>query len=447
MDDKNLTTGSLWKKMFWFSVPLILMNLLQAVYNIVDMMIVGKYVGAAGLSAVSIGGQITAVVLCIVLGLADSGAVVVAQLIGGNKKEKIKDVVSTMFGLFTGLAIIFTVLVCVFAEPLLMLLNTPEESFVYACTYLRICMIGTIFVYLYNLMSGVFRGMGNSLIPMCMVLVSSCVNVLLDLYFIKGLALGSDGAAFATVISQGLSMIVLLVIAKHKKVIEGNLLQTFLIKRESLKVLLRIGVPQSIEFAVTNVSFLFLVGMINIYGVYASAAAGAASKISTFAVLTAQAMLSAVITMAAQNIGGKKPERARKGAFVGMCYALPIPIIFAILSWTVPEKMLSLFSTEMAVLSVGAPYLQVIAISFLVESVLFCLMGIVAGAGYTNYTLLCTLVDAVAIRIPVAKLLSTTVGLGFIGIAWAYPCAPAVALVLIILFLASGKWKQCRIHL
>lgn len=150
MDNRNLTTGNMWKKMALFSVPLIIMNLLQAVYNIVDMIIVGQYVGTAGLSAVSIGGQVATLVLCIVLGLSDAGAVIVGQLVGANKKEKITDVVSTMFGILTCLALLLTVFICIFAKPLLVLLNTPEESFGYACSYLRICMIGTVFIYILN---------------------------------------------------------------------------------------------------------------------------------------------------------------------------------------------------------------------------------------------------------------------------------------------------------
>lgn len=447
MDNKNLTTGNLWKKMAFFSVPLIIMNLLQAVYNIVDMMIVGRYVGPAGLSAVSIGGQVTTLVLCIVLGLSDAGAVIVGQLIGGDKKEQIEDVVSTMFGLFICLAILLTALVCIFAEPLLVLLNTPEESFGYACVYLRICMAGTVFIYVFNLLNGVFRGMGISMIPMVMVGCSTVINILLDLVFVGGLALGSKGAAAATVCSQFISMAVLLAVALKKGVIKRGARKLFSMKKESLKMVLNIGLPQSAEFAVTNVSFLFLVGMVNAYGVYASAAAGSVSKISTFAVLSAQAMLSAVVTVTAQNVGAGKPMRAWKGAMVGLCYVVPIALVFLLLSWSRPELLLLLFTDETQVLVLGAPYLQIVAISFVIESVMFCFMGVVAGAGYTKITLLCTLVDALVVRIPIAKICSSLLGMGFQGIGWAYVCAPAVALVLISLFLASGKWKKSCIQM
>ncbi len=445
MDDGNLTTGNLWRKMAVFSVPLIMMNLLQAVYNIIDMIIVGRYVGAAGLSAVSIGGQVTALVLCIVLGLADAGAAIVGQLVGGNKTEQTEDVITTMFGMFSSLAIFLTVVVFVFTKPLLSYLNTPEESFAYACNYLRICMVGTIFIYLFNLLNGVFRGLGISVIPMVMAGCSSVINIILDLVLVGGLGLGSDGAAIATVCSQFLSMMVLLLVARKRNIIKGISLRLFYMRKNRIKVILHIGVPQSVEFAITNISFLFLAGMINQYGVYASAAAGAVNKISTFAVLSAQAMLSAVVTLAAQNIGAKKPERALKGAWIGMCYVVPVAVIFLLLSWSRPEALLSLFAAEEDVVASGVPYLEIVAISFVIESVLFCFMGIIAGAGYTRVTLLCTLVDAFVVRIPVAKICSVTLEMGFAGIGWAYVCAPIAALILILLFLISGKWKKSAI--
>lgn len=447
MDNRDLTTGNLWKKMAVFSVPLMIMNLLQAIYNIVDMIIVGRYVGAAGLSAVSVGGQVTTLVLCIALGLSDAGAVIVGQLTGRNKKEKIEHVISTMFGMFTSLAILLTVLVCVFARPLLVLLNTPEESFGYACTYLRICMTGAVFVYLFNLLNGVFRGMGVSMVPMVMAGCSSAVNILLDLVFVGGLALGSSGAAIATVCSQFVSMVVLLVIAKKRGIIKRFSGRLFRMHREALKMVLKIGVPQSVEFAVTNVSFLFLVGMANTYGVYASAAAGSVSKISTFAVLLAQAMLSAVVTVTAQNVGAGKPMRALKGAWIGLCYVVPAALMFLLLSLSRPRLLLQLFAKEAEVLALGAPYLQIVSVSFVIESVLFCFMGVVAGAGYTKVTLLCTLVDALFVRIPAAKLCSVVLGMGFTGIGWAYVCAPVAALALITLFLMSGKWKKSYIQM
>lgn len=426
-----------------FSVPLIIMNLLQAVYNIIDMIIVGRYVGTAGLSAVSIGGQVTALVLCIVLGLADAGAAIVGQLVGGDRKEKIDDVITTMFSI---LAILLTIVVCIFAKTLLRYLNTPEESFVYAYNYLQICMIGTIFIYLFNLLNGVFRGIGISIIPMVMAGCSSVINIIMDFILVGGLELGSNGAAVATVCSQFISMMVLLLVAKKRNIIKGISLKLFYMQRNIIKVILHIGMPQSIEFAVTNLSFLFLAGMINQYGVYASAAAGAVSKISTFAVLSAQAMLSAIITMAAQNIGANKPERALKGAYIGLCYVVPVAVIFLLLSWSRPELLLLLFSTETEVVASGAPYLKIIAISYVIESAMFCFMGIIAGAGYTKITLLCTLVDAFAVRIPVAKICSSALKMGFAGIGWAYVCASTAALVLCLLFLISGKWKKSGIQ-
>jgi len=433
--------------MLRFSLPLIVSNLLQAVYNIVDMIIVGRFAGAAGLSAVSIGGQATMVALCIVMGIANAASVMVSQLVGGNRQNEIPAMLHTMQTAFTVLALMLTALAWCFTRQLLSALDTPAESYTQAVWYLRICMTGTVFVYLYNLMNGVLRGLGDSTTPLLLVAVSSAVNLLLDLLLVAVLELGAIGAAAATSFSQMLCCLMVFPLShkRHRCLARSEDRSGF--DRRILGTMLRIGLPQSVQFTLTELSFLLIAGIVNLFGVYASAAAGAVARLGSFAVLASKAMMGAIITVTGQNVGAGKPERALHGMGIGTLYALPISVAFLALSLLWPETMLRMFTNETPVLAAGVPYLKPLALSFVLESVMFCMMGLLTGAGHTLVTLSCAMVSAFAVRYTLARVFSVTLGMGFLGVGWAYPFAPAASLLICTVFVLSGRWKENRVSI
>ena len=442
----DLIHGDLRRSMLRFSVPLVLSNLLQAVYNIVDMIIVGRFAGSAGLSAVSVGGQATMVALCIVMGVANAASVLVSQLVGARREGEIAPMLRTMELVFAAAAVALTVLAWCFTRPLLTALNTPPESYAQAVWYLRICMAGTAFVYLYNLMTGVLRGLGDSRTPLLLVVMSSVLNLLLDLLLVGALRFGAAGAAAATTFSQMLCGVLVFPLARRRHACLAEREGPFRFDREKLGMLLKIGLPQSVQFTLTELSFLLIAGVVNVYGVYASAAAGAVARLGSFAVLASKAMMGAIITVTGQNIGAGKPERALRGMGVGMLYAVPISLVFYALSLLWPETMLGIFTSEAPVLAAGAPYLKALALSFVLESAMFCMMGLLTGAGHTLVTLSCALVSAFVVRYSLARLFSATLGMGFVGVGWAYPFAPAASLVICTAFILSGRWKTNRVR-
>ena len=448
MNDRgpDLIRGNLWEAMLRFSIPLIVSNLLQAVYNIVDMIIVGRFAGSAGLSAVSIGGQATMVALCIVLGIANAASVMVSQLVGGGRQGEIPPMLRTMERVFAAAALALTALAWLFTHPLLTALNTPPEAYAQAIWYLRICMAGTVFVYLYNLMNGVLRGLGDAKTPLLLVIISSVVNLLLDLLLVGALRTGAGGAAAATAFSQMLCCILVFPLARRRHAFLAEAQGRFRFDREKLVTLLKIGLPQSLQFTLTELSFLLIAGVVNVFGVYASAAAGAVARLGSFAVLASKAMMGAIITVTGQNIAAGKAERALRGMGIGVLYAMPISLIFFLLSLLWPEMMLGLFTAETPVLSVGAPYLKALALSFVLESVMFCMMGLLTGAGHTLVTLSCAMVSAFVVRYSLARLFSITLGMGFVGVGWAYPFAPAASLLICTAFILSGRWKTNRVR-
>ena len=441
----DLIRGDLWKSMLVFSVPLIASNLLQALYNIVDMVIVGRFAGSVGLSAASVGGQVTMVVLCIVLGIANAASVLASQLAGAGRQGELPRLMRTMERVFALAAAALTVLVWIFTRPLLTALHTPPEAYSQAVWYLRICMAGTVFVYLYNLMNGVLRGVGDSRTPLLLVAITSVVNLALDLLLVGAFRLGAGGAAAATAFSQFLSCVLVFPIARRRHAFL-NVRERSGFDKEKLLLLLKIGLPQSVQFTLTELSFLLIAGIVNLFGVYASAAAGAVARLGSFAVLASKAMMGGIITVTGQNIGAGQPGRALRGMGIGILYAVPISLVFYVLSLVKPEMMLSLFTTEPPVVEVGAPYLKAVALSFVLESVMFCMMGLLTDAGHTLVTLSCAMVSAFIVRYSLARIFGITLGMGFVGVGWAYPFAPAASLIICTAFILSGKWKTNRVR-
>lgn len=441
----TLTQGNLWKAMFLFSIPLIFTNLFQAVYSIVDMIIVGHFAGPAGLTAVGNGGQITMIVLTIVLGLANGGAVIVSQLLGAKRGKDISDTLGTMCMTFLAIGAVVTILLLILSESVLHALNTPPEAFDEALRYLRICLVGTIPIYLYNMMAALLRGVGNSGIPLILVGTTTVLNLLLDWLFVGVLSMNATGAAIATLISQVVCAILIFPMTFRRYSILKIKKESMRIRKDVLHNLLKIGMPQSIQFTLTNISFAFILNLVNAYGNTASAVSVSVTRLSTFAVLSGQAVMGAIIAMTGQNIGAKQYKRALQGMGIGMAYGMPLAVVFFFLSELRPEMMLRLFTTDAGVLAMGAPYLQVLAVSFLIESVMFCMFGLLTGAGYTNITMLCAILSSFLVRYALAVIFSRVVGLGFIGIAWAYPFAPMCSCIVCIIFILSGRWKKSRL--
>lgn len=447
MDQRNsLVTGSAGKRLISFSAPIILANLIQAIYGFVDMIVVGRYIGPAGMSAVSMGAQITAVVMILVGGFSNGGTIISAQLFGRGEQKEIPRVLGTILSFFTIIAVIATVALIIFAKPLLTVINTPEVAFDQAVQYFLICILGTIFVYAYNSMAAILRGVGNSTVPMIIVITTVILNAVLDILLIAVIPLGVVGAAVATITSQFISMLMIAVYIKKKTEYFDFKLSSFKVDKNYLKLVVKIGLPQSIQFLFASSSAVFLSGLINVYGVNASAAAGAASKIQTLANLPAQGMMAGLLALTAQNLGANEPKRVMKGMWTGMLFAGAISLVIYILCFIFPDETFRIFTPDTDVINAGIDFLQLMAISFVLESFMFCMFGVISGAGYTPLTMVCGILSAFVARYSSAWILSRVFMLGFNGIALSYTVGPVVSSAICIIFLLTGKWKTPRVQ-
>lgn len=444
-DMRDLTQGPVAKKLYRFALPIIFTNLLQAIYNVVDMVIVGQFLGSEGLAAVTVGGQISAIVLVVVLAYSNAEAVLVGQMSGAKNREGIAKAANSMLFFAIIVSLCITAVVIGFSGPLLHGLNVEEAAFADTRSYLAVYMLGTVFVYIYNALYGMLRGIGESTAPLIFAIISTITNLVLDIVLVGLTPLGTAGAALATVISQILSVVMMVVFIKRKITVFQFSRKEFRIDPMCLGQLIKIGLPQMCQFVLTNVSFILIGALINSYGVASTAAAGAANRIYNIGILPGQAIMAALITMTAQNIPGKNYKRIFKGVGAGMVLTLIIGFALMAVCQLLPEQLLGLFTREAEVIAIGVPFMRILVWAFIIENIMFCFFGLLTGAGYTHITMISAMSGAFIIRLAFSHILTRFSSLGFDGIALAYVLAPCLSIAIAGLFTLSGRWKKPRV--
>ncbi len=442
----DLTGGSVPKQLIRFCLPFLLSNTIQALYNVADMLIVSRFAGSAAMSGVANGGQLTFVVTNLVIGLAVGGTVLIGQYFGLKRYEDMKNTVSTLLTTLSLAALVLTVLMIAAAPLLLRAMQVPPEAFDHAQAYFTACMTGTFFIFGYNAISAVLRGMGDSKRPLIFVSIACVANILLDLWFVGGLSMGAAGAAWATVISQALSVALAVVYLKRNQFMFDFHPRSFRIHQDKLRLLLKIGMPNSLQNLVVSLSFLVMMALVNGYGVFASAAVAVVGKFNSFAILPPIAMSAAVSSMAAQNIGAGLPDRAKKTMTTGMLVVLPVGLAFFALAQLAPEAILRIFTSEEPVIAAGIQYLRIFSFDYLVVPFVFSVNGLLTGAGHTTITMISGMLSSLLLRIPFALLFGAKLGLGLTGIGIAAPAASLGALAISLCYLWTGRWKKSSIH-
>lgn len=443
--ETNLVQGHVGKQLIKFALPFLLSHMIQSLYAVTDMIIVGQFSGAVSMSGVSIGSQITLLVTNLVLGLSVGGTVLIAQYLGANRRQDIRETIGTLFTALGVLAVVMTVLPLAFKEPLLRLIRTPQESFADADVYFMITTLGTIFIFGYNALSAVMRGMGDSKNPLIFVSVACVVNVFGDLLLVAVFHMGAAGAAIATVFSQAISMFLCVIYLKKNRFIFDFKLKSFGFHPGRLKMILKIGIPTSIQNTLVSFSFLFLTALVNTFGVTASAAVGAVAKLNGFAILPAIAMSSSISAMAAQNLGAGEIGRAKKTMGVGMLISMSITVVIFALVQLFPAFFLRLFDDDAAMIASGVQYLRSFSFDYLLVPFQFSMMGLFIGSGHTTYTLINSAVTSILARIPACYILGIILGYGLSGLGFGAPVATALGVTLNLIFYLSGRWKKMTI--
>ena len=439
----NLTEGGVLKKLVLFALPFLASNLVQSFYNVADMLIVGNFCGPESMSGVNIGGQVTFILTSIVIGLCVGATVLIGQYVGSGNEKGLQRVTATIITLLVWLGVIISALMLVLKQPVLELIRTPAESFAESDSYLTVTVLGIIFIFGYNALSAILRGMGDSKHPFYFVLAACITNVVLDLLFVAVFGWGAFGAALATVISQALSMVLCIIYMVRHKFHFSFKLKDFRIYKDELKLIFKIGLPSCIQNSVTSLSFLFITAIVNIVGgVSASAAVGAWGKFNSFAFMPTMAISASISTMSAQNIGANRLDRAVLACRIGTVFSAIITFLFFILVRLFPEQILSMFGNDTDMLAAGAVYIRSFSYDFLLIPFIFCINGLLMGGGHTVFTMVNSMLSSVLLRVPICYIFGIALDWGLLGVGMGAPVASAASLLLIIGFLLSGRWKH-----
>lgn len=420
MSAKNdLTQGSIVKKVIMFSIPFLLANIIQALYGATDLFVIGQFCSAESVSAVSTATQVTQIITSIISGLTLGGTVLVGQYVGMKREKEVKETIATNLSLFFIVGVVLTVLLLSFSSPILSALQTPKAAFEGAKQYIFVCSFGIIFICGYNAISAILRGYGDSKTPLIFVAFAGLLNVIGDFLFVGLFKMDVSGAALATIMAQGVSMVCSALYLNKKKFIFTFKLSNFKITGARAKELAKVGIPITLQECMVRLSFLYLTSVTNSLGVAASSAVGIASKYDVFAMLPATSAASALASVVAQNYGAKKYDRMNKSLVVGICFALPISLAFFVWAQVSPETMLGLFTGDKEIITVGQDFFRTCSYDYIAVLFVFCFNGYLNGRSKTIFTMISCCFGALALRMPLIYLVCTKFpgNLGIIGTA------------------------------
>ena len=404
MKNNDLTEGNILTRLLLFAVPFLIANIWQSLYGAADLLVVGKYCGAESVAAVATGTQVTQIITSLITGLTLGSTILIGKYMGCGDIERVKKTIGTTLTVFFLFALLLTLLLIAFGKPLLRLLDTPEDSFALTYRYVAVCAAGNVFICGYNAISAILRGYGDSLRPMIFVGIACVINIVLDVVFVKEWGMGVEGTAFATIISQGISMILAVAYLKWKKFIFDFKPKSFRPVGAVAKELAAVGIPISFQELMVRISFLYLMAVMNRCGVYAAAIVGIGSKFDVFAMLSATSIANALSAFTAQNMGAGKPKRARKALWYGMGFALFVAALFWGWAQVNPASMIRVFSKSPEIVQAGIPFFRSCSYDYLMVAMVFCLNGYLNGREKTVWTMVSCSAGALLLRIPLVYL-------------------------------------------
>lgn len=429
----DFTQGSILKKLFWFMVPILGALILQAAYGAVDLLVVGRFGSTSGLSAVSTGSQLLNLVTFVVTQLAMGITVLIARYLGEKCPEKIGGVLGGAALVFALISVGLCVLLVGFARPISVLMQAPRESLDLTVSYVRICGGGIFFIVAYNLLSAIFRGLGDSRSPLLFVLVACVVNIFGDLLLVAGFHMDAAGAALATVLAQAVNVVCAVVILLKKQLPFTLRRQDFRFNLQCRKFL-AIGLPLALQEFLTQLSFLALCAFVNRLGLEASSGYGVASKIVNFAMLVPSALMQSMASFVSQNVGAGDLRRAKRSMFTGIGVGLGFGVVVFALVMTRGDVLAGVFSTDPAVIQNGFAYLKGFAPETIATAVLFSMVGYFNGNQRTLWVMLQGLVQTLLVRLPLAYVMSIQPNASLTKIGLAAPASTAVGVLLNIGF-------------
>ena len=428
-DKSDFTQGSILAKLSFFMLPILGALVLQAAYGAVDLLVVGRFGSTSGLSAVSTGSQVLNLVTFVVTQLAMGVTVLIARYLGEKKPQHIGQVIGGAAVVFTLLAALLFVILVFFARPISGLMQSPAEALDSTARYVGICGGGILFIVAYNMLSAIFRGLGDSKSPLIFVLVACIVNIVGDLVLVAGFHLDAAGAAIATVAAQAVSVVCAVVMLAKKKL-------PFQLRREDFRLnsqckkFLGIGLPLALQEFLTQLSFLALCAFVNRLGLTASSGYGVACKIVNFAMLIPSALMQSMASFVSQNVGAGNGKRAKQSMFTGIGIGLVFGCVMFVLVWFRGDALSGIFTPDAAVIANAYAYLKGFAPETIATAILFSMVGYFNGNDKTVWVMVQGLVQTLLVRLPMAYIMSIQPNASLTKIGLAAPTSTAVGIAL-----------------
>lgn len=398
--EKDLTTGSVLKNIVFFSLPYLLSYFLQTLYGMADLFIIGQFNGVDRITAVSVGSQVMHMLTVMIVGLAMGATVTIGKAIGGKKLEQASITVGNTITLFMGVSIVMTILLLLLVKPIVAVMSTPAEAVSETIIYLTICFIGIPFITAYNIISSIFRGLGDSKSPMYFIAIACVANIILDYLFIGGLHLGAAGAALGTTLSQTVSVIVALCVVLGRKTGITLKRQYFKPQMETMGQILRIGIPIALQDGFIQIAFIVITVIANRRGLNDAAAVGIVEKFIGIVFLVPTTMLSTVSALSAQNIGAGKHERASATLRYAIMIAVGFGIIVAVITQFTGKDIVGIFTNDESVIVLGDQYLRSYIWDCVFAGIHFSFSGYFCAYGLSGISFLHNVLSIICVRIP-----------------------------------------------
>lgn len=437
---KDLTTGKEGKLIFNFALPMLIGNVFQQLYNIVDSIIVGNFLGKEALAAVGASFPIIFTLISLIIGIASGAMVLISQYFGAKDMEKVTRTIDTFYIFMFIAATIITAAGIYFSEDILRLMRLPEEILPQATTYMSIYLVGMISFFGFNGTSAILRGLGDSKTPLYFLIIATFSNIAFDILFVVVFKWGIAGVAIATVISQtGAFVTTILYLNKFHEVIKLKF-RELVFDWDLFYKSLKIGLPAGLQHTIVALGMMALMGIVNTFGTDVIAGYSVAIRLDSLAVMPAMNFSAALATFVGQNLGANKQERVKKGLLftILMSSVVSLIVMAALLLWG--KNLMNMFTNDTEVVRIGYEYLSIVSVFYVVFSIMFTINGVLRGAGDTLIPMFITLLALWGIRIPAAYFLSRS--LGEVGIWWAVPIGMVVGMLLTLIYYKTGRYKK-----
>ena len=440
-ETNDLVTGDVKKALLRFVLPYLLSCFLQTFYGMVDLFVVGQFYASEVTTAVSIGSQVTHMLTVILVGLAMGTTVRIGRAVGAGDKKKASQAMGASIVLFSIVALVLTVLLLLVTDPVVHVMMTPAEAVADTRKYLLICFAGIPFIVAYNLISSVFRGMGDSRRPMYFVAAACVVNIFLDFLLIGGLHMGAAGAALATICGQAVSVFLAVIVIRRRDTGFSLSRRDIRIHRGLAGDILKVGVPVAMQDGLIQVAFVVITVIANSRGLVAAASVGIVEKLISFFFLVPSAFLSSISAITAQNMGAGRPERARQSLGYGLLVTAGWGLLCCLYNQFLPETLIGLFTGDAAVLSAGASYMRAYSFDCLFAVVHFCFSGYFCGEGRSGISFLHNMASILLLRVPGAYLASIYFPATLYPMGWAAPLGSLLSALICTGFYLAERRK------